>query len=260
MKICIWRTGHEIADTVAFAAHAGLKNAIIIPADELADKHIQHFDLHIGYGILRGMEEVFRECERQAKPWFEIDKGYWRPGHYDGYYRVSLRGTQQTSGWPELDWERWENLILDTRPLRHRMEGPPLFYPLVCPPTDYVEHFFGMKKWEWLQKTGWDEKTDWVQIRHKSAGWDLEDDMQRASRVITFNSSVGWEALRRGISVESDPKHSIVGAWQAQHGTDKRRDLFATMAGLQLTLDEMRQGQLWPLMQKLLDASVVPAV
>lgn len=248
MKICVWRTGHEIADRVAEAVLAGLRGTPHLLGNNHTSTILNNeYDIHIGYGILRGMADVFRECDRQGKPWFCIDKGYWKPGHYDGYYRVSLRGTQQTSGWPEPDWERWRALGLAVEPMQQQGDTLADRHPvLFCPPTDYACEFFGIKLWvkpnglvDYWRPKGIDDPIKWDGVR----------------RVCTFNSSVGWEALRRGIPVESDPVHSIVGAWQAKHGTDKREELFATMAGLQLTLDEMRSGLLWPLMQKLLDAS-----
>lgn len=251
-KICVWRTHHEIADTVADAVLAGLPKHFPDRYDYFSwhapdcveNKtlgNIQHADIHIGYGILRGMTEVFRECDRQGKPWFNIDKGYWGPGHYDGYYRVSLRGTQQTSSWPAPDLKRWGALGLTIdEPVKRDN------YDMLCPQTQHVEKFFGSHCWP----VRIDGKRCFV--RHKEQARSLDDDLSSASRVVTFNSSVGWEALRRGIPCESDPEHSIVGAWQAVHGYNKCKELFATMAALQLTLDEMRQGFLWPLMQKLL--------
>lgn len=253
MKICVWRTGHEIADTVAEAMLTGLRRTSYCLGNNHTSTILNNdYDIHIGYGILRGMGDVFRECDRQGKPWFNIDKGYWKPGHYDGYYRVSLRGTQQTSGWPDPDWERWEKLGLNVEPWQKR-NG----YTLVCPPTDYVETFLRPGMDNWLNCNSYIK--DGL-VRHKGCERLLDSDLAAASRVIIFNSSVGWESLRRGIPVESDPVHSIVGAWQAKHGTDKRKELFATMAGLQLTLDEMRSGKLLPLLQKLLDASSSPQV
>lgn len=279
MKICVWRTGHEIADTVAEAAWSGLTkdhpytrqsiggqiprmfsdgnvqvsfrniNEEHIPNWDRTTKAIRSHDIHIGYGILRNIDKVWKLCEQYNKPYFIVDRGYFKPGHYDGYYRVSLRGTQQTSGWPEPVWERWEKLQLPVaEPLKR--DG----YALVCPPTDHVCEWLN---WSDVDCDIWDRKHNPENslIRYKSCTRPLDDDLAAASRVITFNSSVGWEALRRGIPVESDPVHSIVGAWQAKHGVGKREELFAVMSACQLTLDEMRGGLLMPLLQKLLDAS-----
>lgn len=249
MKICVWHTNHPIADTVAKASNYGLlnegheigmQNAAMFNSFEDV---VSIYDIHIGYGILRGMADVFRECGRQGKPWFCIDRGYWKPGHYDGYYRVSLRGTQQTGGWPNPDYTRWQALGLMVEPPKGANSNL-----LVCPPTDYAKDFFKIDNLVYSS-----DGAKVVRLRCKDADNEsLDNALAWADRVATFNSSVGWEVLRRGIAVESDPVHSIIGAWQAKHGVDKRAELFAIMACLQLTLNEMRGGMLLPLMEKLL--------
>lgn len=249
VKICVWRTGHEIADTVAEAVCAGIPKAdlnLVLACPENIHLCIKKYDVHIGYGILRGMADVFSACDKHNKPWFNVDRGYWHPSHYDGYYRISLGGTQQTGTWPASDWKRWEALQI---PICKPQDRSKNWYDLYCPPTDYVASFFNEGNWLGLHVNAVRD----YRIRMKDPNnYALDRDLRSCSQVITFNSSVGWEALRRGIPVESDPVHSIVGAWQAVHGTDKREELFATMAGLQLTLDEMRGGKLMPLLEKLL--------
>src|SRR4051812_36204771 len=98
MKICVWKTGHEIADTVADALAEGL-NGICFSTDSKKDCDFSAFDAHVAYGILRGNAEVFRGCDKAGVPWFNVDRGYLNPSHYDGYYRISYRGTQ--ASWHE---------------------------------------------------------------------------------------------------------------------------------------------------------------
>lgn len=247
MKIAVWRTGHEIADTIAEAVYEGLKECgVSVVVAEGGTEAIG--DMAIGYGILRNMDKVFRSYQEAKKPWFNIDRGYWKPGHYDGYYRVSLRGTQQTTGLDKLkpDYERWDALGLEILPVVEKRCGN-----LVCPPTPKVDKFFKVSPW-FIES----DNTDlW---RFKDCERPLQKDLDNVAKVITFNSSVGWEALRQGIPVISDPTHSIVGAYQKMLDKDLskdskcRRDLFALMAGLQLRLDEIKSGALWPLLQTLL--------
>lgn len=260
MKICVWKTGHEIADTVADAVKLGLRKApikSIVSCNTMSfndmnmhEELVSHADIHICYGILRGADHLFRACNLHGKPWFNIDKGYWKPGHYNGYYRVSLRGTQQTTGLDKLqpDYDRWDELGLFIE------QAPPYYRDKIlhCPPTDAVSKFYGLPDWQHWPDT---------LLRAKGCTRDLQSDLNRSMEVHTFNSSVGWEALRQGIRVYSDPTHSIIGAYQKQFDfsaadvLDNRRELFSIMASLQLTLDEMRKGLLWPLMSKLLSIS-----
>lgn len=124
-------------------------------------------------------------------------------------------------------------------------------HDLYCPPTGYVGGYMKISPWEWIHEHV--NRRQPYKVRFK--GDEQPIDWPNVREVITFNSSVGWQALRRGIPMESDPVHSIVRSWQAAHGTDKREELFAVMSACQLTLDEVRAGKLMPLLQKLLDAS-----
>lgn len=223
MKLAIWRTGHEIADRVASA----FKGDHFLVGSEC---DFDAYDFHIGYGILRGMEDVFAK----AKHWINIDRGYINPGHYDGYYRLSYKGTQQTFGFPQPDFDRLKMLgvVFENRPLQ---DG----YVLVCPPTDHVKKFFKIPYWDWDCR-----RSETPFIRNKG---DLSPiDWSRIKRVITYNSSVGWEAMRRDIPVSSNPFNSIIGAFEQQYEgleADYREPLFGIMAALQFTLDEFRQDR-----------------
>lgn len=253
MKVAIWRTGHEIADTVADTIYSGFCKSDCNAFPPLDTRYhldqLDKFDCHIGYGILRGMADVFRACNKSGKPWFCVDRGYWKPGHYDGYYRISLRGTQQTVGLDKLepDYERWDRLGIDV--LDHDSGDRPAW--IHCPPTKPVEQFFNIKPKELPNDPR-------LRIRDKNTTRPLQSDLDNCAMLTTFNSSVGWEALRQGIPVISDPMHSIVGAYQKlvdkpiHADLEERRRLFALMASLQLSLEEIRNGQLWPLLIRLI--------
>lgn len=266
MKIAIWKTGHEIADTVADALKEGL-NGRIHYTDEIKDIERIHrecdecgclmcqYDIHIGYGILRGASEIFRLCDSVKKAWINVDRGYFQPGHYNGHYRLSLCGTQQTIGLDKLepDYERFAKLGIEfPEPYRINADA----HTLVIPPTDYAARFFGIDNWQIPEFSD-----SPCIIRKKGDVTPLGDHLTNCLRVVTFNSSIGWEALKRGIPVYSDPDHSIIGAYQKLRKTDDtslhldikaRRELFAIMSGLQMTLEEIRSGKICTLMEKLL--------
>lgn len=268
MKIAVWRTGHEIADTVVEAVYEGLKLPIRygkcsvdqFTTDMAYNQNVIEVpDIHIGYGILRGMDKVFKACAKAGKPWLNIDKGYFNPGHYDGYYRVSLCGTQQTTGLDKLgpDYARLAALGIEICRNHSR-----LGYTMLCPPTLHVANFFDIDDDEqWKYEAVQDLIYEDVKFITRYKGDEHPINWDRLGCVRTFNSSVGWDALRQGIPVTSDPDHSIVGAYQKMVAKeinmdyDERRKLFAIMAGLQLSLDEMRSGKLWPLIQRLLQST-----
>lgn len=236
----ILRTGHIIADTVASALEEGLYGYNPTIGS-------------VGYGILRGTAQSFRGCDKDKIPWFNIDRGYFKPGHYDGYYRVSMCGTQQTNLRNfEPDYARLEALGISF-PKPCSINSNP--HTLIVPPTDAVSAFFNIK---WKTPIYNDSA---VIVREKGCLRPLQEDLNNCLRVVTFNSSIGWEALRQGIPVYSDPDHSIVGAYQKTldkplHLDYKERiKLFAIMAGLQLTLQEIRDGKICQLLEKLMSLS-----
>lgn len=267
MKIAVWKTGHEIADTVAHAvlvdkycgktsSNDDIVDALVVASASSKDRKpwMEWADVHIGYGILRGMDGIFLEARTMGKPYICLDRGYWKPGHYDGYYRISLNGTQQTTGLDKLepDYDRWEALGLEILPAEER-KGEILF----CPPTKDVCEFFNDPVMD-IEVEDEDLPMErWIK-RDKSGTIPLVNHLAIARKVVTFNSAVGWEALRQGIPVISDPTHSIVGSYMKHVDSmeamtiDSRRRLFAVMASLQLTLEEIKNGKLWPLLEKLM--------
>lgn len=259
MKIAVWKTGHEIADTVALSLAEGFGAKVIYEAG--GDLNRMHFgvdkwfgylpDAIIGYGILRGMDEVFGLADKYNIPWFNIDRGYFNPGHYDGYYRISYRGTQAKwhDGIPRKPWDGRLEAI--------RKKPPDDGYYLYCPPTQPVMDFFGIKTDDWVL----DRQKLYVPFLRRFKGDKDPIEWDRVKAVITFNSSVGWQALQRGIPVLSDPNHSIIGSYYAAKGVtdlqsltdyfdgmpDTRLELFESMNAHQFTLDEIKQGKAWSL-------------
>lgn len=256
--IGVWVSDHEISYTVGKAIYDGLKP--MFPDTELCqtvpEKYLKEIaDINIGYGILRNMDAVWRKSARDNKPYFIVDRGYWKPSHYDGYYRISLRGTQQTTGLDKLepDYARWEALGLEIFPSQNRVGGS-----LVCPVTQHVKTFFRDMDETATTSLPLPYIKEPMILREKGSDIPLQSQLEKCGNVVTFNSSVGWEALRQGIEVVSDPEYSIIGCYQKlvdkplHLDINERRRLFSIQASLQRTLPEIREGKLWPLLDNLL--------
>lgn len=256
MKIAVWKTGHEIADTVANSLENGSKKPQITELT-LCDTryHVRHSyggtDAAIGYGILRGIDDVFKDHDKQNKRWFELDRGYFNPSHYDGYYRISYKGTQAKY---DPTFPITKEFDSELEPIRKDDKSKSI---LVCPPTNAVCEFFGMKMWYDPLLAGknfiWREKGN-----SNSINWDD----YRA--VITFNSSIGWQALQRGIPCLSNTPHSVVGSYYNTKSIDEaiemfntkpRKPLFDFMRSHQFTLAEIEQGKAWTLIKHYLSIS-----
>lgn len=242
MRIAIWKTGHEIADTVAQSLEEGFdEKARILSYDcsEWCSKIDESTDCHIAYGILRGTRNIFKQS---GKPWFNIDRGYFNPSHFDGYYRISHKGTQVKYDRAFPITKEFEGKL---EPVRKYDKSKPV---LVCPPTDAVCYFFGFKWWN-------PEKIEQKFII-RPKGDPKPINWNEISAVMTFNSSLGWEALKRGIPCLSDTQHSVVGSYYNTKSIDEaiemintrpRKPLFDFMRSHQFTLAEISRGDAWDL-------------
>lgn len=215
-----WRTGHEIADTVVNALSDNCSNYNIV------DNH----STSIAYGILRGTTGAFKK----SNIWFEIDKGFWDARHYDGLYRVSYKGTQpiwtgqglsedhgiQFEPWTERRYDKWV---------------------MICPPTLPVCEFFGLDYSEWLFQAVNQANGTRMPYMIRAKGTEAPIEWDKLGMVITFNSSVAVEAIRRGIPSISDPEHSSVGSYtmaiNAIDGYD-RYALFSWLSAHQIRLSD----------------------
>lgn len=246
--VTLFRTGHELNERVCDALAEGFSND----------------DIAATYGVLRGSGEWAKEqCDWFTKPKGVLmaDKGYWKPGHFNGYYRLAWNGTQalwNTDAWPaKLGGfnKRLEELGLEIEPWQNNERG----HILVCPHTTPVAHFYGGFLHDGDRQVG--ERTAhsivrgygnrWpVIVRTKDCQVPLEDHLKGCRAVMTFNSAVGWEALRRGIPCISSAKYSTVGSYLGTGIADLGRDLtecdryplFSFMANRQFTLAEISNG------------------
>lgn len=218
------KTGHIIADTVSDLI------------GELPDGNYK-----IAYGILRHAQFAGHDA------WFELDKGYWGPKHFDGLYRLSYRGTQGRYS-PDAPHKPHRLTLEPWKTERgHQV--------LICPPTNEVCKFFGVNLPTWIFTAVADCKGQAYAIRYKGmpepvpVNWDIVD------RIVTFNSTIGIEALRRGIPVISDPEHSSIGSYtkfiNRLDGFD-RDPLFSFLDGHQFHLHE--RERIWLLIKHYLQS------
>lgn len=240
MRLAVWQTDHSISQVISKSLTRGF-NADLFNVSQIDEVDFKKYEAHIAYGVLRGTTSVFERVNH----WFEVDLGFSEPQHYSGKYRISYRGTQAKY---DSDYECAESHIT-LEPLRYN-DG----YILICPPTDYVCEFFKINKERWL----------YDQIRQCGKNWIVrtKDDPKPISwnevkAVVTFNSSVGWEAVRRGIPCISDENHSTVGSYYkksidfsfSEFYNIPREPLFNFMNAHQFTLQEFEQGKAWEIIK-----------
>lgn len=244
--VTIWVTDHFISQRVASALKAGFgDDALLGFAATVTPQQIAATPIHIGYGILRGMDKVAHMADEAGKDWFLLDLGYSNPGHFHGNYRVGYKGTQtlfntahlaDASSIPCVPWKEGGHTAL------------------ICPATDYVASYFGIDDTTWCKEAEQLAATFnlTAKIRRKGDKQDLNDALNEAACVITFNSSVAWKALAAGIPAFSDVHHSTLGSWHGAEGHKSlaalknlsRDALFRFMAAHELDLLAIQQGHI----------------
>lgn len=251
MRITIWVTDHPFSQRIAMSLKLGFKDdAVLATSLNYTQDAITATDVHIGYGVRRRMAEVYRDIAAVGRHWFNIDLGYFGAAHFDGQYRIAYKGTQnafdkqvQSESCPE--YAEWKT------------GGA---YALICPPTESAADFFNINQPAWLERA--QQRAVHLslipKIRRKDDPEKLEDAFATSGAVITFNSSVAWKALQLGIPAFSDVAHSTVGSWHglAQTLEDikslSREQLFRFMCANQLSLLDMQQGRLLPILKRLI--------
>lgn len=246
MKTFIINTKHPINETVSKAILEGLPFAqeFVVGRDDWKQLEGQRV---IGYGILRGCDAAFR----LAGEYWNVDKAFFLPGHFHGYYRFSLNDIQPHFDGAGVDNFRAKRIVPDILPWRFRPDKP----FLLCPPTEAVCDFKKTNSIAWRNQV-YDHlfKNHDYRWRFKGSEIELADDLADCRGVITYNSSVGIEALRLGVPVISWPDSSI-GHWskitidnwsklEKHYQTKNRQEFFNWLASRQFTLSEIRAGAL----------------
>lgn len=212
-KVVVWRTQHPISDTVARAIGKMLStktNVCLASVDDSVPRHyLAPNTIHIGYGILRGMADVQQIVTGHKLPFFYVDKGYFGANHYDGYYRLSIGDTQTSyNRLPEAPHAGFK--------IKFKIDALRGGECLVCPPTDHVQAFHGVRLTQWLQEAEeWCERHGMrMNVRHKNDERELAPMLERAKFVYTHNSSLGWIALARGTPALATWPNALLGPLQ----------------------------------------------
>lgn len=249
----IWRTGHHINQTVSDAIHAGLQGSIV---KDTSQRH-NYFQSPrkipaIGYGILRGTAEVFWHNREHGVDFVEFDRGYLKPQHFDGYYRISKNGLQAKYHEHEYPFDRLNKLHINLQ-----RNFNPKGHILVCPPTDFIQWFYGLSGWEdKIEAILKNNTTRHVKVRRKNDVTPLENDLTDCYCVVTFNSNVAIDAILRGIPVVVS-EFSVCHGWTPYKLQDiiddkleapKEADILELLSFAsyqQFTLEEIKQGLPW---------------
>lgn len=257
--IYVWHTGHEINEKISHALHAGIPQNIL-KHTEWAENYYNSPNKYtaVGYGILRGTGDIFKHNEKHGVDFYEVDRGYINPKHFDGYYRISKNGMQAKYVDKDLPSDRLDKLKIE-RDNWYDPKGR----VIVCPPSDFIEHYYEMASGAWLYAMESFLKSYNIsyKIRDKSDTAPLKHDLQGAKCVMTFNSNVAIDASIKGIPVYVS-RENVTHDWHSipleQIATDAIRPptetqiekLLRFISYNQFTLEEIRNGTAWRLLHE----------
>lgn len=236
-----YNTAHKHCDTVlrAFASGAPVT---------LTDCSKLREGGAVFYGIKRGSGPLVHQAVREAREWFYCDNGYLKPGHYDGFFRVT-RSAYQYTGASAPNYERWRRLGITLDPWRKSGK-----HIVLCPPGDLycLHHGISISRWIADARQKISSVTDrQIRVRTKATrAVSLAQELSNAHALVTHSSNSAIEALRTGVPVVTQ------GACAAKHLATPiesieqplypdREHWFATLAAQQWTLEEFKDGTMW---------------
>ena len=263
MQVVISKSRNSIVVAGALAEGVGVvpmpvhRHLLCVPTHDIAM-----------YGLLRGLLKAWKRVQKEKRNWLYLDKGYFRSGHFDGYYSATWNAFQHTGeGEFERGKERFERLKLDLqlKPWRKRGE-----YILIFPPTEIFAALMGFNPQGWIDDTLGKLKMysdREIRIRAKPGsmlmgkkvpkGVSLEEDVSKAYAVVTYNSKASIEAILGGVPVFTTTlcctyASGLVDISRIEYpfyAEDRERWLYA-LAANQFTLDEMKSGYCTEMLQE----------
>lgn len=214
--------------------------------------------------VLRGItkRKVMRRCEQEGRDYYYVDTGYFGNDKKKDFHRVTRNAMQY---FDKLDPNCSDDRFLITRTQLYR--HTPGKNILICPPSQKAMKFWGLDVDQWLRETvaTIESLTDRpIVIRKKGPRSEriTVDTMQMAlSRnvhcMVTFNSIAAVESLIYGKPVftmgpnaaqplANTDLSAIDSPFMPDY--DQVRNLCCNLAYNQFTVEEMRSGKAWAML------------
>jgi hypothetical protein len=231
-------------------------------------------DIVICAGILGVGGAVIQEAQRLGKTFIYLDYGYFNDSRKGRWWRVHVNSFHAKTWYdfskgPKRAWRKYDRIAL--KPVHpYTKKGNHI---LVCPPTPAVSEYFGQQ--DWLDKTLNELKNHTnkpIKVRYKPSVvgvyWQdgmlfnsgetiktpadtIDNDFTNCWAMVTYNSAMFVDALRRGVPVFSGDAcaaHLLENTDLAgiEHPAYKNHmALFWSLAEQQFTVSEMMQPETW---------------
>lgn len=214
-------------------------------------------DIPVVWGVLRGSDRILTQAQLQGLYFFYIDHAYFDRGHGKSY-RIS-RNRYEAGKIRKVKDDRLRRLDLEIKPWRKRGKSI-----IVCPPTEYFMAAHNCADWLETTLAALRLETDRpILVREKPqpghSSVPLAQALQKAHALVTHSSNVAIEAACLGTPVFVSPTSAAapigrtdVGLIESPIYPDRDKWL-CHLAYSQYTIDELRDGSAWALLQYLED-------
>lgn len=237
----IYATDHQHSQVICRAFHEGCGGPIVSVGVSANDDSLV-------YGILRGCDDVMADTVRNGRDFYHVDHGYFGRGHYDGYYRITKNNTQKiVRDVPVFPDDRWRSLNIKVAPWKR--EGDIV---AVVPPTRTFAAYAGLDVAHWTSvvKCEVGRTTGKQVVVCTKADRSFGEVLKLAFATVVYNSNAAIDSLVAGVPVVAlGPSAARPVAWTFDDLADPyypdREPLFRMLAYHQFSLNEMRNGTAW---------------
>ena len=189
------------------------------------------------YGVRYSYQHLWEQCLREGREYFFVDNSYFDVSR-EVQFRVTRNRLQHT-GRGESDGNRFAALDIKIKPMRTDGENV-----LVCGATpEFME--IVAKDPGWLDRVTRSLRrqygADRVIVRTKQDKRPLLADLERARLLVTWGSAAAVTALLEGVPVACAPECC------ATYAQDRAK-WAGVLADQQFSLDEMRSGMAWSML------------
>jgi len=206
------------------------------------------------FGDERGLRSMLDRCIADGREWIYIDNGYFKWGHFAGYYRVTRNAYMQTNIGQASD-RRWRRLGLKIKPWQRGGS-----FILVCPPTHRFAQLRRFDADAWIANTLATLKANTdreIRIRTKPPKREcranpIEQAIKGAHALVCHSSNAAAEVMIEGYPTfctdrcaASPLAESDLARIESPRYPDGREPWAHWLAANQWTIDEMRSGQCW---------------
>ena len=200
---------------------------------------------------------LLQQAIKEGRNWYYGDKAYFGRGKY---YRIT-KNAYQSNCIGNADPARWNELRIS---IERRKKGSKI---LVCRQSVKFYELHGINRDDWVRNTinTLRQYTDRpIEIRDKSTGdlteWQFRRALSDVHAVVVYTSIAGVQAVTRGVPCFATEKCASLAFGSSDLSQienpvlpDNRFEMACVLANNQWTLDEIRNGTAWRMLNESLE-------